>query len=73
MLFLTPPTQGWSRLHNFGKLKCYQGPVLNCRGSKKRRASYLNELVIHEIRNSASAIFQNFLFNCCKIEFVQLW
>ena len=22
---------------------------------------------------NASAIFQNFLFNCCKIEFVQLW
>ena len=22
---------------------------------------------------NASAIFQNFLFNCCQIEFVQLW
>ncbi len=30
------------------------------------RAFYLNELVIHEIRNNASAIFQNFLFSCCK-------
>ena len=34
---------------------------------------YLNELVIVEIRNNASAIFQKFLFICCKIEFVQLW
>jgi hypothetical protein len=52
-------------------LKGFQGPVLNFMGSRKRRASYLNELVIHEIRNNASAIFQNFLFSCCKIEFVQ--
>ncbi len=43
-------------------LKSFEGPVLKCRGSRKRRASYLNELVIHEIRNNASAIFQNFLF-----------
>jgi len=53
--------------------KSCQGPVLNCRVSKKIRASYLNELVIHEIRNNASAIFQNFLCSRCKIEFVQLW
>jgi hypothetical protein len=51
--------------------KSCQGPVLNCRGSRKRRASYLNEWVIHEIRNNASVIFQNFLFSCCKREFVQ--
>jgi hypothetical protein len=56
-----------------GNLKSFQGLVLKCRGSRKRRAFYLNELVIHEIRNNASAIFQNFLFSCCKIEFVQLW
>ena len=54
-------------------LKSCQGPVLNCRGSRKRRASNLNELVIHAIRNNASSIFQNLLFSCCKIEFVQLW
>ncbi len=52
-------------------LKSCQGPALICRGSRKRRAFYLNELVIHEIRNNASAIFQNFLFSCCKLEFVQ--
>ncbi len=45
------------------------GPVLNRRGSRKR-ASYLNELVIHEIRNNTSS---NYLFSCCKIEFTQLW
>ena len=56
-----------------GNLKSFEGPVLKCRGSSKRRASYLNELVIHEIRNNASVIFQTFLFTCCKIEFVQLW
>ena len=33
----------------------------------------LNELVIHEIRNNASAIYQKFIFSCCKIEFVQVW
>jgi hypothetical protein len=32
-----------------------EGSVLKCRGSRKhRRASYLNELVIHEIRNNSS-------------------
>ena len=30
---------------------------------------YVNELVIGEIRNNASAILQKFLFSCCKIEF----
>ena len=70
--FTFPPTdgKGFTISEN---LKSCQGPVLKCRGSKKRRASYLNELVILEIRNNASAIFQNFLFSCCKIEFVQLW
>jgi hypothetical protein len=54
-------------------LKSFQGPVLNCMVSRKRRASYLNELVILEIRNNTSVIFQKFLFSCCKIkiEFVQ--
>ncbi len=52
-------------------LKSCQGPVLKCRDSRERRALYLNELVILEIRNNASAIFQNFLFSCCKMEFVQ--
>ena len=37
----------------------------------KHRDLYFNELVIHEIWNNPSAIFQNFLFSCCKIEFVQ--
>ena len=60
--------KGFTILEN---MKSCQGPVLNCRDSKKRRASYLNELVIHEIRYNASAIFQNFLYSCCKIEFVQ--
>jgi hypothetical protein len=56
-----------------GNLKSFQGPVLKCRGCRNHRAFYFNELVIHEIRNNASAIFQNFLFRCCKIEFVHLW
>ena len=55
-----------------GNLKSFLGPVLKCRGSRKHRAFDLNELVIHEIRNNASAIFQNFPFTSCKIEFVQL-
>ncbi len=54
-----------------GNLKSFEGPVLKCRVSTERRALYLNELVIHEIRNNACAISQNFLFICCKIEFVQ--
>jgi len=37
------------------------------RGVSKKK----NELVIDEIRNNASAIFQNCLVSCCKIEFVQ--
>jgi hypothetical protein len=40
-----------------GNLKSFEGPVLKCRDSRKRRAFYLNELVIHEIRNNAPAIF----------------
>jgi protein tyrosine phosphatase (PTP) superfamily phosphohydrolase (DUF442 family) len=54
---------GRARPHNFGK---FEGPVLNCRGGTQTLVVYVNELVIHEIRNNASAI-------CCKIEFVQLW
>jgi hypothetical protein len=56
-----------------GNLKSFEGPVLNFSGSTTHRECYLIELVIHEIRNNASAIFQNLLFSCCKIEFVQLW
>ena len=67
-----PPTDGGG-LTISGNLKSFEGPVLKFRGSTERRALYLNELVIHEIRNNASVIFQNFLFICCKIEFVQLW
>jgi hypothetical protein len=70
--FGDPPTDGGG-LTISGNLKSFAGPVLKCRGSTDRRALYVNELVIHEIRNNASAIFQNFLFICCKIEFVQLW
>ncbi len=65
---IDPPTDG-KDFTTSENLKSCQGPVLKCRGSRKRRASYLNELVIQEIRNNASAIFQNFLFS--KIEFVQ--
>jgi hypothetical protein len=43
-----------------GNLKSFEGLVQKCRGSRKCRASSLNELVIHEIRNNASAIFENF-------------
>jgi hypothetical protein len=42
------------RFLNFRKL---EGPVLNCRGGTHR--VYVNELVIHEIRNTSSA-----LYNC---------
>jgi hypothetical protein len=55
----------------FQAMKSFEGPVLKCRGSRKRRASNINELVIHEIRNNVSAIFQKILFICCKIKFVQ--
>jgi hypothetical protein len=34
---------------------------------------YLNESLIHEIRHNTSAIFQNLVSICCRIEFVQLW
>ena len=69
---LTLDTQGRQRLHILKKLKSCEGPVLNCRVSTNRRVLYLNEFVIHEIRNNAPAIFQNCLFICCKIEFVLL-
>jgi hypothetical protein len=52
----TPPTDG-EGLTISGNLKSFEGPVLKCRGSTERRTLYLNELVIHEIRNNA-AIFQ---------------
>ena len=52
--------------------KEFEGPVLNSR-AVPTRGGYLNELVIGETRNNASAIFQMFFFSCCKIEFVQLW
>jgi hypothetical protein len=34
-----------------------------------------DELVIDGIRNLGmlSVLFQNFLFRCCQVEFVQLW
>ncbi len=50
-----------------GNLKSFEGPVLNCRDITKHRSLYLNELVVHEIRNNASAVFFS------QIEFVQLW
>ena len=56
-----------------GNLKSFEGAVLNCRGGRTHGEFYLNELVIHEIRNNASATFQNFLFDCCKIEFSGSW
>jgi hypothetical protein len=56
-----PPTDGGG-LTISGNLKSFEGPVLKCRGSRERRALYLNELVIHEIRNNASTIVQKFLF-----------
>ncbi len=63
----TDSTQGRQRLHILKKLKSFEGPVLKCRVSRKDRGFYLNELVIHEIRKNAPAIFQNFLFICCNI------
>jgi hypothetical protein len=67
-----PPKDGGG-LTISGILKSFEGPALNSRGSTKHRVFYLNEFVVHEIRNNASAISQNFLFSCCKIEFIQLW
>jgi hypothetical protein len=40
---------------------------LHISGEVENTVIHLNELVIHEIRNNAPAIFQNFLFICCKI------
>jgi hypothetical protein len=56
--------QGWRRPHNFEK---FEGPVLNCRVGTHTRCEHLNELVIREIRNNASAIFQKFLFSNRRI------
>jgi hypothetical protein len=36
----------------------FEGPVLHCRGSTEHLVLYLNESVIHEIRNNASPIFR---------------
>ena len=44
--------------------------------TKKTFCDYFeDELVVDEIRNESSvaAIFHNFIFKCCEIEFVQLW
>ena len=41
-------SQGWWTTHNFRKI---EGPVLNCRVSRKHRSCYLNESVIDEMRN----------------------
>jgi len=43
-----------------GNLKSFEGPVLNCSVSTTHRECYLNELVIHEIRNNTSEIFKIF-------------
>jgi len=49
-LILFLPVQGGGGL---------EGPVLKCRDStQNKRVLYLNELVIHEIRNNTSAIFR---------------
>jgi hypothetical protein len=55
------PTDGGGLTFS-GNLKSFWGPVLKCRVSRKHRDFYLNELVIHEIRNNVSVIIQNFLF-----------
>jgi hypothetical protein len=36
--------------------------------SKLSREFYLDQLVIHEIRNNVSVIFYNFLSSCCTLE-----
>ena len=46
-----------------GNLKSFQGPVLKCRDSRKH---YLNELVILEIRNNASASSEIFFLPVVK-------
>jgi hypothetical protein len=65
-----PPKDGGG-LTSLRKCEKNEGPVLNCRDSTKHRALYLNELVVHEIRNNAPAIFKKIVSSCCKIEFVQ--
>jgi hypothetical protein len=44
-----------------GNSKSFEGPVLNCRVNTAHRGLNWIEWVINEIRNNASAIFQNFL------------
>ena len=73
ILSISDPPKDDGDLTISGNLKSFEGPVLHCRVSTTHRELYLNELVIHEIRNNVSEIFQNFLFICCKIEFVHLW
>jgi hypothetical protein len=51
-----PPKDGGG-LTISGILKSFEGPVLNLGAVQSTRALYLNELVVHEIRNNASAIF----------------
>jgi hypothetical protein len=55
----------------FGTLLVLNAQLFN---THKLLATYSpSKLVIDEIWNNASAIFQNFVSICCKIEFVQLW
>ncbi len=56
-------THGYGGLTISGNLKSFEGPVLKCRDSRDRRALYVNELVIHEIRNNTCTIVQKFLFH----------
>ncbi len=49
-----PPKDGGG-LTISGVLKSFEGPVLNL--GAVQSTLYLNELVVHEIRNNASAIF----------------
>jgi hypothetical protein len=55
--------QGRWRPDNSRNFKSFEGPVLYCRDRRKFPDFYLNELVIQEIRNRVSVIFQNFLFH----------
>ena len=64
------PYKDGGGLTSSGYLKSFEGPVLQRRLSTTHRECYLNKLVNDEIRNNASAIFQNFLFSRCKIELV---
>ncbi len=53
--------------------KSFEGPVLNCRGSTRQLAIIEMKLSFMKFGTKHLAIFHNFLFSCCKIEFVQLW